>query len=112
VISCSLSQRRLGKGGLRDRTGARPKHVKPTGGEAELVGNGGDYVGEATGLISSAAGDFVVSGVKAAAGSSSSDYCAVRLAPASASYRAVTKTSAHSGNEGGVSPRRCVMLLG
>ena len=41
-----------------------PKHVKPSGGEAEVVGNGGDYVGEATGLISSAAGDFVVSGVK------------------------------------------------
>ncbi len=41
-----------------------PKHVKPAEGAAEVVGNGGDYVGVSTGLISSAAGDFIVSGVK------------------------------------------------
>jgi hypothetical protein len=41
-----------------------PRHVKPAAGAPEVVGNGGDYVGEATGLITSAAGDFVVSGVK------------------------------------------------
>jgi hypothetical protein len=41
-----------------------PRRAKRTNGEAEVVGNGGDYVGEATGLITSAAGDFVVSGVK------------------------------------------------
>ena len=35
-----------------------PRHIKPTDGEPEVVGNGGDYVGEAKGLISSAAGDF------------------------------------------------------
>lgn len=41
-----------------------PRRTKRTEGEAEVVGNGGDYVGVATGLITSAAGDFVVSGVK------------------------------------------------
>jgi hypothetical protein len=41
-----------------------PRHVKPSAGDPEVVGNGGDYVGVATGLITSAAGDFVVSGVK------------------------------------------------
>jgi hypothetical protein len=41
-----------------------PRHIKPAASEAEVVGNGGDYVGSATGLITSAAGAFVVSGVK------------------------------------------------
>jgi len=41
-----------------------PRHIKPAAGEAEVVGNGNDYVGVAAGLISSAAGDFIVSGVK------------------------------------------------
>jgi len=40
-----------------------PSHVKPTDVEPEVVGNGGDYVGEATGLITSAAGAFSISGV-------------------------------------------------
>lgn len=41
-----------------------PTHVRPAPGAPEVVGNGGDYVGVSTGLISSAAGDFGVSGVK------------------------------------------------
>jgi len=41
-----------------------PKHVKPAAGEAEVVGNGNDYVGVATGLITSAAGAFNTTGVK------------------------------------------------
>ena len=42
-----------------------PTHVKPTDNELEIVGNGHDYVGYATtGLISSAAGGFSISGVK------------------------------------------------
>jgi hypothetical protein len=40
-----------------------PRHVKPTDDEPEVVGNGNDYVGQATGLISSAAGAFSISGV-------------------------------------------------
>ncbi len=39
-----------------------PTHVKRP--ELEIVGNGNDYVGVGTGLITSAAGDFIVSGVK------------------------------------------------
>jgi hypothetical protein len=45
-----------------------PTHVKPKEGEPEVVGNGGDYVAQATGLISSAAGAFTVSGVKSEKG--------------------------------------------
>jgi hypothetical protein len=42
-----------------------PTHVRPKNGDPDVVGNGGDYVGEATkGLISSAAGAFSISGVK------------------------------------------------
>jgi len=41
-----------------------PRHIKPAAGEPEVVGNGNDYVGQGTGLITSAAGAFVVSGVK------------------------------------------------
>ncbi len=41
-----------------------PRHVKPAEGAPEVVGNGGDYVGATTGLISSAAGAFNISGVK------------------------------------------------
>ena len=40
-----------------------PEHVKPADGEPEVVGNGHDYIGKATGLISSAAADFSISGV-------------------------------------------------
>jgi hypothetical protein len=41
-----------------------PTHVKPADDEPEIVGNGNDYVGYATtGLISSAAGAFSISGV-------------------------------------------------
>jgi hypothetical protein len=40
-----------------------PRHVKPTDDKLEVVGNGGDYVGQGTGLITSAAGAFTISGV-------------------------------------------------
>lgn len=41
-----------------------PTHAKVKEGEPEVVGNGADYVAEAKGLISSAAGAFNISGVK------------------------------------------------
>jgi hypothetical protein len=42
-----------------------PKRIKRSADQPEVVGNGGDYVGQASaGLISSAAGAFNVSGVK------------------------------------------------
>jgi hypothetical protein len=40
-----------------------PVRVKPADGEPEVTGNGHDYIGKATGLISSAAGDFSISDV-------------------------------------------------
>ncbi len=48
------------------RTGqprVHPAHVKPADGAPEVVGNGHDYVAKAAGLISSATGDFTISGV-------------------------------------------------
>jgi hypothetical protein len=43
--------------------GVHPVHVKPADGAPEVTGNGHDYVAKATGLISSAAGTFSISGV-------------------------------------------------
>src|SRR5579859_450609 len=52
-VECTIGQPRV-----------HPVHVKPEEGAAEVVGNGHDYVAEAAGLISSAAGSFSIGGVK------------------------------------------------
>jgi hypothetical protein len=44
--------------------GVHPAHRKRSDDAPEVVGNGNDYVAEATGLLTWAEGDFVVSGVK------------------------------------------------
>jgi hypothetical protein len=41
-----------------------PTHVRPSDGDAEVVGNGNDYVAYAKGLITLADGTFSISGVK------------------------------------------------
>jgi hypothetical protein len=44
--------------------GIHPVHRKPSGDTPEVVGNGDDYVAEATGLLTWAEGIFAISGVK------------------------------------------------
>jgi hypothetical protein len=47
---------------------AHPEHVRPTDDDAEVVGNGNDYVAQATGLITLASGGFSIKGVTSETG--------------------------------------------
>ena len=56
-VECKIGQPRV-----------RPVHVTPTDTEPEVVGNGNDYVIQATGLIGLAGGSFATKGVKSEVG--------------------------------------------
>ncbi len=56
-VECEVGQPRV-----------QPVHVNPTDAEAEVVGNGNDYVARAQGLISWANGGFTIKGVTSETG--------------------------------------------